>query len=38
MSVAAVFTAKASVLRMLREETHDLEGGQNSDQAGKDEP
>jgi RNA polymerase sigma-70 factor (ECF subfamily) len=38
MSVAAVFTAKASVLRMLRDETHDLEGGQNSDQAGKDEP
>ena len=27
MSVAAVFTAKASVLRMLREETRELEGG-----------
>ena len=38
MSVAAVFTAKASVLRMLRDETLDLEGGQDSDQAGKDDP
>ena len=38
MSVAAVFTAKASVLRMLREETHDLEGGPDSDQAAEDHP
>jgi RNA polymerase sigma-70 factor (ECF subfamily) len=29
MSVAAVFTAKASVLRLLREETQRLEGGPN---------
>jgi RNA polymerase sigma factor (sigma-70 family) len=36
MSVAAVFTAKASVLRMLREETRDLEGGRDSDEAAED--
>ena len=35
MNVAAVFTAKASVLRMLREETRNLEGGSDSHQAGK---
>jgi RNA polymerase sigma factor (sigma-70 family) len=38
MSVAAVFTAKASVLRMLRDETRDLERGQDSDRAGKEDP
>ena len=34
MSVAAVFTAKASVLRMLREETQSLEGAPGSPPAG----
>jgi RNA polymerase sigma-70 factor (ECF subfamily) len=38
MSVAAVFTAKASVLRMLREETRDLEGGPEQPQAAEDHP
>jgi RNA polymerase sigma factor (sigma-70 family) len=38
MSVAAVFTAKASVLRMLREETRDLEGGPDSHEAAEDHP
>ena len=38
MSVAAVFTAKASVLRMLREETRDLEGGPGSHEAAEEHP
>jgi RNA polymerase sigma-70 factor (ECF subfamily) len=38
MSVAAVFTAKASVLRMLRKETCELEGGPDSHQAAADHP
>jgi RNA polymerase sigma factor (sigma-70 family) len=38
MSVAAVFTAKATVLRMLREETRDLEGGPDSHEAAEDHP
>ena len=35
MSVAAIFTAKASILRMLREETRNLERDPDSHQAGK---
>jgi RNA polymerase sigma-70 factor (ECF subfamily) len=38
MSVAAVFTAKANVFRMLAEETRDLEGGPVSHQAAEDHP